>query len=273
MALAQEGQEFESSRPQVQHSQVEFPERPHWLRYLVSPQTRQPTLLGHAAIAGSFFASVALLTIVLFSYGVQKEKAWLNFDGYTKNTQEVNALVKEVEANPAEKARMRDQFLQVQRRIRIHAEVMSLFYRLNFISLSTITLSMGVASISLFFISKLGWERVNNAVISLFILTSGLVLFHSNLILIFKYQKNIELNQNLFADYSNLRNAILSYWATQQSVTDSPSAAKFIYQIDDTLVELGMVTLDFDTDKASQLQRSTEYSPTPQNDQQKGAAK
>ena len=138
------------------------------------------------------------------------------------------------------------------------AKVMGLFFTLNFVSLGTIGLAAGVATISLFFISKAGWERVNNAIINVFILSTGLVIFHSNLISIFKFQANIKLNAQLYSEYTRLYNSVLSYWAIQPSLANSPAPAEFILSTDQQLAELGKISLDFDVDRISQIKQPLE---------------
>ncbi|PSR19456.1 hypothetical protein C8255_02300 [filamentous cyanobacterium CCP3] len=232
--------------------------RSPWLTRLISPQSNQLTLVGHLALAGSLLLGSLSLNVWMFAFASSQEGDWLNLSTVAKTRADSQALVTNVQATAAERSRMVDQFMLIQARVETHVQVMGLFYKLNFIALGTIGWATGLASISLFFISKVGWEQVNNALINLFIVSSGLVIFHSNLILIFKFQDNIQLNGQLYTEYTQLYNAVLSYWAIQPSTPNSPTPADFIVATDQRLTELGQIALDFDVSRVSQWSQPLE---------------
>ena len=250
MAIAEE------SSPAPSPDRLDTP--PLGLARLIAPTSHQLTLGGHMALAGTLLLGSLLVNLWMFSFASSQERNWLNFSRVAKTVEDSQALVTNVEATAAERARMVDQFMLVQSRTETHAQVMGLFYKLNFIALGTVGFATGLASISLFFISKAGWERVNNALINLFIVSTGLVIFHSNLIFIFKFQDNIRLNGQLYGEYTQLYNAILTYWAIQPSAAEAPSPAEFIVATDQRLTELGKITLDFDISRVDQLSQPLE---------------
>jgi hypothetical protein len=232
--------------------------RSQGLARLIAPTNHQLTLGGHMALAGALLLGSLVVNLWMFSFASSQERDWLNLSTVTKTIEDSQFLATNVQATAAERARMVDQFMLVQARTETHAQVMGLFYKLNFITLGTVGFATGLASISLFFISKAGWERVNNALINLFIVSTGLVVFHSNLIFMFKFQDNIRLNGQLYGEYTQLYNTILTYWAIQPSAPEAPPPAAFILATDQRLTELGKITLDFDISRVDQLSQPLE---------------
>jgi hypothetical protein len=227
--------------------------RSPWQQRLISPSTGQLTLVGHLALAGALLLGSLAINSWMFVFATRQERDWLNLAAVSKTVEEGQALAANVEGTPAEEARMVEQLITIQLRMATHAEVMGLFYKLNFIALGTVGLATGVASIALFFVSKVGWERANNALINLFIVATGLVIFHSNLIFIFKFQDNIRLNSQLYSEYARLYNAMLSYWAIQPTAPDSLTPAAFIVATDQQLADLGKISLDFDVSRIAEM--------------------
>lgn len=243
------------------------PSAPRWFARLLTPESQQLTLGGHLILAGTLLLGCLTVNAWMFTFAQRQERDWLSLTTVTKTLEDSRAIAANVQGTAAERARMVDQFMLVQARVETHAQVMGLFYKLNFIALGTIGLATGIASISLFFISKAGWERVNNALINLFIVSTGLVIFHSNLIFIFKFQDNIRLNGQLYSEYTELYNAVLSYWAIQPSAPNSPAPADFILATDQQLAELGKVALDFDVSRIAELSQPFEsLSNSPQGE-------
>ena len=259
MAIAEESSPTPAESPQ--------PTQSGWLSRLIAPGSHRLTPTGHLALAGTLLLGSLVINVWMFSFANRQERDWLNLATVTKTLTDSRAIAANVQATPAERARMVDQFMLIQARTETHAQVMGLFFKLNFISLGTVGLATGVASITLFFISKVGWEDVNNALINIFIVSTGLVIFHSNLIFIFKFQDNIRLNGQLYSEYTQLYNAVLSYWAVQPSLPSSVAPAEFILATDKQLAELGKITLDFDASRISQLGQPFEGLSTQPQDQ------
>ncbi len=219
----------------------------------ISP-TNQPTLLGHIVISTSLVLSICLSYALMFWFAGTKQNEWLSVTPSLK-TEAVNTTIANLtDTKPSEKARLMDQFEQIQDRIKTHANVMGFFYKQYYISLSMICGGSVVASICLFFISKSGWERVNNALINIFIVSSSTVILFGNISLVFEQEENIKGNQALYLSYFALRNEMLSYWATQQASTGDPIApAKFIHYMDGRLQELSQIRLGFDATRITDL--------------------
>ena len=222
---------------------------------LFCPGSNRLTALGHGLLTGCLLLGTLVINVGMFSFAIKQESNWLNYDNLAKDRETSESAVASVQATEAERTRMVDQLILVQARMKTHAKVMGLFYTLNFVSLGTIVLMAGVASVSLFFISKAGWEQINNAVINVFVISAGLIIFHSNFILIFKFQDNIKLNGQLYSEYNRLYNSILSYWAIQPSTPEMILPAEFILSTDQQLADLGKISLEFDVDRISELRQ------------------
>lgn len=189
----------------------------------------------------------------MFWFAGTKQSEWLASTTELK-AKAVDTAIATLATKPSEKARMIDQFQQIQDRIQKHASVMGFFYKQYYISLSMICGGSVVASICLFFISKNGWDRVNNALINIFIVSSSTVILYGNITLVFKQEDNIKDNQALYLSYFALRNEMLSYWATQQDITgQSIQPAKFIHYMDRRLQDLSQIHLGFDATRLTNL--------------------
>lgn len=244
---------IEASRPTPQMMVSPPPTHlPYWLKRFIHPNY-QPTLLGHAALAGGMIAFTLISYSSMFWFAGTKQHEWLGANQELQPA-EVQRAISSLTASSAAKARMMDQFQQIQNRITKHASIMGFFYRQYFISLSMICGASVVASLCLFFISKLGWERINNAVINVFIVSSSIIIFYGNIMLVFKQEDNIKDNQLLYLNYFSLRNEMLSYWATGQTIAEETvTPAQFIHYMDKRLQELNQIRLGFDSTRTPSL--------------------
>jgi len=235
----------------------------------ISPKNDQPTLLGHIVISTTLVLGIFLGHALMFWFAGTKQNEWFVTSPLTPKA--VDTAIANLATKPSEKARLIDQFEQVQNRIQTHANVMGFFYKQYYISLSMICGGSVIASICLFFISKSGWERVNNALINIFIVSSSTVILYGNISLVFKQEENIKDNQALYLSYFDLRNEMLSYWATQEAKTGDTiiivPAAQFIHYIDGRLQELSQIRLGFDatgiTDLGNQMKQLDGSSQNP----------
>ena len=88
------------------------------------------------------------------------------------------------------------------------------FYKQYFISISLSSTLDLIAGICVFFVSKVGWEKSNNAVINIFFITAGAAILYQKLPELFQQGINLTSNKNLYLQYLDLRNKTLSYIAT-----------------------------------------------------------
>ena len=220
-------------------------------------ETHQLTLLGHILMAIGYLGMIIFSEWSMLHYSAIKQQVWLPQKEI--NQQDIRQRVEPVLATDAEKDRMVEQLEEVIWRMNVHSRVMAFFYRLDFMSLVIICMTAGIATVSLFFISKYGWDSINNAVITVFILSSGVAVLHSNLMLVMQHHDNIEVNRRLFDKYSGTMNRILSYWATQPNGDSGMTPTEFIYHVDAILMESDEIPLEFDNGRASILQESIDY--------------
>lgn len=240
---------------------------PPWLNWSINPEKgNQPTFLGHVAISGGLLLLTSISGLVMF-FGIAEswEKSWLNCSP-TELSQKsqsnppqlpspdlsaINLSDKEtLTVSAAEKARLKKQYEAVSHRIGKHCRIMAFFYKQYFISLLIGTVAGVIALISLFFISKNGWEKTNNALNNVCITAFGVTLVFVNTSIIFKEADNLKASQDLYIGYIALEQEMLSYWATgQQMSNDLVKVVKpsdFIYYVDSRLRSLNQVQLGFD---------------------------
>ena len=148
------------------------------------------------------------------------------------------------------KERFKDQLKQVYRRLETHRYVVILIYRRRYIS--NIMMMGGAlgASICLLFISTQGWQKSNQVLIDIFIVTLSVFVLYRNIPLVFKYNENIIHNQTLYNEYFKLRNELLSYFCTLENIEgEKIEEQQFIHYVDRRLQQISEFTLDFDETK------------------------
>ncbi len=114
-----------------------------------------------------------------------------------------------------------------------------------------------ISGISLFAISKQGWEKTSNVLINIFIVTSLTSLFFTQWTFVFKENENLETNRNLYIRYINLYNQLLSYPSTGTTgtilISEDPkkviTPSLFIATIDSEMAKLNQVPLDWDSNR------------------------
>jgi hypothetical protein len=221
---------------------------PKWLAWaIVEKEDRyQPTLLGHIALSSSLISIVIIGYCIMFAISSSWEKEWIGTpEGLT--SEQLEATTTRLASTPTERTRLIAQFQEIETLATRHAKIMGFFYKQYYISLAMMGTSAAVAVISLFFISKVGWERASNAVINIFIVATGVVIFYGNMSLVFQQRNNLEASQKIYLSYSNLRNEVLSYWATGETIADERATpAKFIHYVDRQLSSISLIQLGFD---------------------------
>lgn len=119
-----------------------------------------------------------------------------------------------------------------------------------------------IAGICLFFISKLGWQNANNALINIFIVTTSAGLLYQQLPVIFKQEINLGANRVLYIKYTELSYELLSYLATKHVKSLAPENPNqltevepkiFIHSIDNKLAELNQIPIEFDATRVIKL--------------------
>lgn len=154
--------------------------------------------------------------------------------------------------------------------------MMIFFYKHYYTSIGITSASALVAGICLFFISKVGWERVNNSLINVFVVTSSAVIFFGDLPETFKYKENSEASRDLYLDHISLRNEVRSYLATGGKVRDDAASSDvykrtepnlFIHYVDQKLASLNKIPLGFDTTGINDFKGNAERLSIPEKTQ------
>ena len=234
----------------------------NWKDFLSRPskdgENRQPNLAGHLLITGSVIISISLVFCWFDWFAGSKEKEWF----VQQETKTLTLPTQTLEGTPAAKARLSEQFDEIQLRIKSHSAVMVFFYKQYYIS-GSMSLTLGLfAAFCGFLISRDGWEKANNGLINAFLVTSTFVFFYNQLPVIFKQDSNIAGNRTLYLEYIALRNEILSYAATNWTISKEAKnldqftevdIKQFIHKVDTRMAELNQVAIDFDLTRVTDL--------------------
>ena len=221
---------------------------------------QQPTLLGHFLISSGLLALIGVGYFSLNWYGGKQAKEWLG------PQEEFTAVGETLNATPTEKMRLAEQLNQVELRINRYSAMMVFFYKHYYISISLTSASALVAGICLFFISKKGWQDANNALINVFIITSGAVIFFGDLPGIFRHNDNSAASRDSYLQHISLRNQVRSYLATGATVGEDPEkpnefsrpeTSRFILYVDQKLSELHKIPLGFDPTGIKDIQEKS----------------
>ena len=136
----------------------------------------------------------------------------------------------------SESERLIQQFDQIESREKRNYTLMFFFYRQNYIALAVMSVCGSITILCLFFISKSGWEGVNNAIINIFLVSSGCIIFYGNLSTVFQQERNYESSRLTYIRYGALRNEFLSYFATRETKKiEINEPSQFINHIDSEL--------------------------------------
>ncbi|PSB01557.1 hypothetical protein [Merismopedia glauca] len=87
---------------------------------------------------------------------------------------------------------------------------MTFFYKQYFISLAIGSGAALVSLLCIFFVSKEGWEKTNNALINVGVTSFVTTLFFLNTSQIFQHSENLKVSQDLYANYTTLNNQLRS---------------------------------------------------------------
>lgn len=125
-------------------------------------------------------------------------------------------------ATAEEKARLCKQLKEIENRARSHLRVARAFYIWNYQSISLATAYSIVAAVSLFFLSKKGWDNANKYVINVFIFAFGITVFAGISPELFKQEENISNNTRTYLAYIALDDRLNTYIATNQFIAIKP---------------------------------------------------
>lgn len=150
-------------------------------------------------------------------------------------------------STPAERDRIQVQLAQIERRAGAYARITIFFYTRLFAAIALASATGIIAAISLFYISKVGWDRANNYVINIFVISSAITIFVGAFPLIFQQENNVTNNSRLYMSYLDLENQILTALATQKNEQGQPIDLRTIMvSTDQKMAELNIESIGFD---------------------------
>lgn len=152
-------------------------------------------------------------------------------------------------SDPALRERLQQQFAEIRGRARHHFEVFADFYRWYFMSISTFSFCALIAAITLFFITKDGWN-MGGKLIAVFVVSAAAAAFFKSFIAVYKQPENIADNQRLYKNYLALMNELLSFCAIGESGNTMPTS-DFVRHVDQKLAEFNNIAVGFDATKVS----------------------
>ncbi|MEM8638717.1 MAG: hypothetical protein AAGG51_07895 [Cyanobacteria bacterium P01_G01_bin.54] len=245
----------------------------HWL----IAEDKNPTLFAHILIVGLIIGTVALADLLLAKAATQKRYRWMTLyyppevtlsesksppsmaEIISHSEARIDEALSNFEAAPDIKQRLRSQFLRIQARTLIHSDVMAFFYGRSFVTLVIVSVNGVVGVVCLFFISKDGWSDSNNVLLNLFVVSAGIVVLYSNLSIFLKIEDNVNNNTELYLSYLLLKEEFLSYLVTQKNDTGNDLTPEdFVLYIDQKILQLNIITLDFDNQKVQDYSQQFE---------------
>ncbi len=259
-------------------------------------ENKQPSFFGHLLITSSLLVLIVASNLSHNWYADQQAKKWLhsteklttsngenkNLDASDPEKARLEELTisneenKNLDASDPEKARLAEQLNDIQSRLDRYSAMMIFFYKHYYTSIGITSASALVAGICLFFISKVGWDKVNNSLINVFVVTSSAVIFFGDLPGTFKYKENSEASRDLYLEHISLRNEVHSYLATGGTLSDNvenPNLYKrteanlFIHYVDQKLASLNKIPLGFDTTGINDFKDNAERLSIPEKTQ------
>lgn len=230
--------------------------------------TLQPNFLAHCLITGGTLVLILITFVGLREFANVKANEWLKASAVSQE-----ALVPEqdkTQMTPV-KIRLQGQLTEIESRIERHTAVMIYFYQQYFISLSMASGLGLIAAICIFFVSRDGWQKANNALINVFMVTSSAALLYNQLPALFKQDINLIANQKLYLEYITLQNKVLSYQATGGTTGINPDQPDefvddinpdlFIHEIDKKLAQLNQIPIEFDATQIIKIPDFRETDP------------
>lgn len=220
------------------------------------------TLLGHVVLTGSLVS--AALAGYLFQYSLPErwQVEWVQCpaatdrnNGSAKKPMSTLAFVDGAMAiDKVYQQRLQAQMNTVDGLMIKYCRVMAFFYSHYYATL-TISLAYGLLSlISLFFVSKKGWDTANHALINAMITCGVIAIYFAALSQVFQQRENLKASQDLYASAFTLSQELSTFAATRRKKTgpandtdnDDADIVAQITAIDSRIAQFGMIRIGFD---------------------------
>lgn len=230
---------------------------------ILKKKRRQPTIFGHVVLSSSLILIAVIAFLGMHAVSGIWESTWLG--ELPDSSSKLDALTYKLGKSSPEKERLIAQFKEIESRSERHKIIMSFFYKQYYISLSMMGVAASIGSLCLIFISKHGWKEINNAILNIFFVSAGVVVFFGNLTVTFQQEENLKASQDLYLGYIDLRHEMLSYWATlRNSEAKELKAYQYIHYIDSQLKQLNQVRIGFDPSRVSDFSKKLEEISKPE---------
>lgn len=246
-----------------------------------TPQTGLPTSSGAAStnkppnstrppgqiLWGPVFISFALfLTASLLAFYLPKAVRDAEGQAWAKpieaEKQRAPSLTS-IEGPEGQKVRLGEQVQDIIGRAEHHFTVMLYFQSNYYVGILLRNIFAGLAALSLFLVSRRGWEQANPCVVSFFLTVSACAAFFIAFPDMFKQEENVTKNKALYLNYVALLNEVHTFVATgdypqeekkanrdKLSDTTVPATlSQFIKHLNDELKKSNDIAVAFDTGK------------------------
>jgi ABC-type transport system involved in cytochrome bd biosynthesis fused ATPase/permease subunit len=146
--------------------------------------------------------------------------------------------------------RLIKQLVYIDKRKRSHFKVMKYFYVRYYVATQMFSI-LGVLSAGiLVYIGKDGYDKVPHLLMAVFLLFSSASAYFGTFPTVFKMQENITKNRDLYTEYENLEDELISYGITGENVkTEKKLPNEFIHYVDGQMGKLNQVAVEFDYTK------------------------
>jgi uncharacterized protein (DUF433 family) len=209
---------------------------------------KKVTFQGHLLVTLGLLSLIPITCSVMWLVAISWEQKWLNCSAQ-KLIQPKELFDSQI--NNKQKIRLGEQLKTINELKVNHCEIMTFFYTQYYISLSILSIAGLISLVCIFFVSKEGWAKANNAIINLAITSAVITIAFLNITQIFQQSQNLKASQDLYANYTVLQDDFLSSLATDQLIVDTKTEKLTDYKLliqftDSRLSELSLIRLGFD---------------------------
>jgi hypothetical protein len=165
--------------------------------------------------------------------------------------------VDSVDGSEPEKGRLKEQVTFLVNRADHHFQIMMYFYSNYYVDLLLCAILSGWAALSLFLVSRAGWDKTHPVLMGFFLSTTVCAAFFFGFSKMCKQEENVAENKALFLKYVELLNDARTFVATQdytgRSRSDEESGpvttAAFILYLDQEMKKANNIMISFDPEK------------------------
>jgi hypothetical protein len=117
-----------------------------------------------------------------------------------------------------EQERLKDQLERTRLKEKFHLSLMEFYYKVYYMGIIILSFTAALAAITLVIISKGGWAKTSEYIITTFFIMTCASLFYGSWAGLFKQEENITSNKVLYLKYTALENELFGYAATNEAL-------------------------------------------------------